>query len=237
MPELTLLDLVRNGTMSAGVAATLSAIAEEKRSFMVVAVPRFAGKSTVGRAMLHFAPRSAPLHHLNGSEAEMEELAGRPDGGYLVVAEFARVDVPGYIWGSPVRRVFRTMRAGFSLSVGLHAPSVEEAYAAVCRGNGVADEDASRISYMVYIERMGAGPDDFWRRVAAVYEIDRVVGGVPHARLLHRWRRESDEFERVERPRHLSAREPALRERAKRFRELADAGRTDRAQVEALRIA
>ena len=235
MAELTLLDLVRNGTMSAGVAATLSAIAEEKRSFMIVAVPRLAGKSTVGRAMLDFAPRSAPIHHLSGSEAEMEELARRPDGGYLVVAEFADVDVPGYIWGSPVRRVFQTMRAGFSLSVGLHAPSVEEAYAAVCHGNGVADEDASRISYMVYIERMGANRDDFWRRIATVYEVDRVVGGVPHARLVHRWYRESDQFEQVEHPRLLSIREPALQERAKRFQELANAGRTGPAQVEALR--
>ena len=237
MSELTLLDLIRNGTMSAAVAATLSAIAEEKRSFMVVAVPRLAGKSTVGRAMLDFAPRSAPLHHLDGSEAEMDELAQRPDGGYLVVAEFADVDVPGYIWGSPVRRVFQTMRAGFSLSVGLHAPCVEEAYAAVCHGNGVADEDASRISYMVYIERMGANRDDFWRRIAAVYEVDRVVGGVPRARLLHRWRRESDEFEQVEQPRILSVREAALQERAERFQELADAGLTAQAQVETLRIA
>ncbi len=237
MSELTLLDLVRNGTMSARVAATLSAIAEEKRSFMVVAVPRLAGKSTVGRAMLDFAPRSAPLHHLSGSEAEMDELARRPDGGYLVVAEFADVDMPAYIWGSPVRRVFQTMRAGFSLSVGLHAPSVEEAYAAVCDGNGVADEDASQVSYMVYIERMGASREDFWRRIAAVYETDRVVGGVPHARLLHRWRRESDEFERVEQPQLLSISEPALGERARRFRELADAGLTAQAQVEALRIA
>ena len=238
MAELTLLDLVRNGTMSARVAATLSAIAEEKRSFMIVAVPRFAGKSTVGRAMLDFAPRSAPLHHLSGSEAEMEELARRPDGGYLVVGEFAQVDgMPGYIWGPPVRRVFQTMRAGFSLSVGLHAPSVEEAYAAVCHGNGVADEDASLIEYMVYIERMGASRDEFWRRIAAVYEIDRVVGGVPHARLLHRWSRESDRFEQVEHPQLLSVREPALQERAKRFRELADAGRTDSTEVETLRIA
>ena len=237
MAELTLLDLVRNGTMSAGVAATLSAIAEEKRSFMIVAVPRFAGKSTVARAVLDFAPRSAPLHHLSGSEEEMDELAQRPDGGYLVVGEFSQAPVPGYIWGSPVRRVFQTMRAGFSLSVCLHAPTVEEAYAAVCHGNGVGDEDASRIGYMVYIERMGANLDDFWRRIAAVYEIDRVVGGVPHARLLHRWHRESDRFEQVEHPHLLSVREPALQERAKRFQEMADAGRTDQAQVETLRSA
>ena len=237
MADLTLLDLVRNGTMNAGVAATLSAIAEEKRSFMVVAVPRFAGKSTVAVAILGFAPRSLPLHHLSGSEAEMEALGQHPDGGYLVVGEFSQAPVPTYIWGSPVRKVFQTLRAGFSLSVCLHAPTVEEAYAAVCRGNGVADEDASRISYMVYIERMGANLDDFWRRIAAVYEIDRVAGGVPQARLLHRWRREDDRFEQLEHPRLLAMSGPALRQRAERIEELAGAGRTSQSEVEALRVA
>ena len=62
-----------------------------------------------------------------------------------------------------------------------------------------------------------------------------MVGGVPHARLLHRWRRESDWFEQVEHPKLLSIREKALEERAKRFQELADAGRTGPAHVEALR--
>ena len=237
MADLTLLDLVRNGTMDAGVAATLSAIAEENRSFMVVAVPRFAGKSTVASAILGFVPRSVPLHYLSGSESEMEELGQHPDGGYLVVGEFSQAPVPTYIWGSPVRKVFQTLRAGFSLSVCLHAPTVEEAYAAVCRGNGVTDEDASRISYMVYIERMGANLDDFWRRVAAVYEIDRVTGGVPHARLLHRWRREGDQFEQLDHPRLLSMGGPVLKQRAQCIEELVDAGRTSQSEVEALRIA
>ena len=237
MPDLTLLDLVRNDTMNAEVAATLSAIAEEKRSFMVVAVPRFAGKSTVTGAMLGFVPRSVPLHYLSGSEAEMDELAQKPDDGYLVVGEFSQAPVPTYIWGSPVRKVFQTLRAGFSLSVCLHAPTVEDAYAAVCRGNGVADEDASRINYMVYIERMGTGLDDFWRRIAAVYEVDRVAGGVPEARLLYRWRKEGDTFEQMEQPRLLSTSERALQERAQRIEQLVVAGRTGQAEVEALRSA
>ena len=88
---------------------------------------------------------------------------------------------------------------------------------------------------MVDIERMGANSDEFWRRIAAVYEVDRVVGGVPHARLLHRWRRESDRFDQMEHPQLLFIREKALQERAKRFQVLADAGRTGPTQVEALR--
>ena len=99
MAEKSLLDLVRNGTMDAEVAATLSAIAEEKRSFKVVAVPRFAGKTTVANAMLGFVPRSVPLHYLSGCESEIEDLRQHPDGGYLVVGEFSKGQVPTYYLG------------------------------------------------------------------------------------------------------------------------------------------
>ncbi len=60
MAELSLADLVRNGTMDEHVAATLWTIAEERRSFMVTAVPRFAGKSTVSNAMPVEATAAAP---------------------------------------------------------------------------------------------------------------------------------------------------------------------------------
>ena len=43
--EVTLVDLVRNGTMNAGTAATLASIVAEQHSFMVVVMPRLAGKA------------------------------------------------------------------------------------------------------------------------------------------------------------------------------------------------
>ena len=226
MSEITLVDLVRNGTMNAEIAATLASIAAEQHSFMVVAVPRFAGKSTVGNAMLHCAPANVPLHRLSGDEAEMDRLRLDADGGYLVVGEFSRAPVPSYIWGPPVRKVFETMRAGYSLSTALHAPSVDEAYAAICQGSGVPDEDASRLTYMVYIQRMGDDEDSFWRRIAEVHEVDSVVGGKPRGRLLYRWRERDDSFEQVEEPGLLVADADRLRERARLLTVLASSGRT-----------
>ena len=52
MADLDLVALVRNGTMSPEIAATLSVAVRERRSFLVFAVPRLAGKSTVMHAML-----------------------------------------------------------------------------------------------------------------------------------------------------------------------------------------
>ena len=226
MSELTLVDLVRNGTMNAEIAAMLASITAQQHSFVVVAVPRFAGKSTVTDAMLHCVPTNVPVHRLTGEEAEMDRLKLKGSGGYLVVGEFSKYPVPGYIWGSPVRKVFETMRAGYSLSTALHAPSMEEAYAAICQGNSVPDKDASRLTYMVYIERMGDDEDSFWRRIAQIQEIDRVVDGRPRGRLLFRWREKNDSFEQVEESRLLGIDGNRLRERAYRITELVTSGRT-----------
>ncbi|MCL0055017.1 hypothetical protein M1N56_04000 [Dehalococcoidia bacterium] len=225
MSELTLIDLVSNGTMDAEIAATLSSVTSQQHSFVVVAVPRFAGKSTVIDAMLHCVPTNVPVHRLSGDEAEMDRLKLKRSSGYLVIGEFSKGPVPGYIWGSPVRKVFETMRVGYSLSTALHAPSMEEAYAAICQANGVPDEDASNLTYMVYIERMGDAEDSFWRRISQVQEVERVVGGRPQGRLLFRWSEKNDSFEQVEEPRLLGINRSRLRERACRITELVTSGR------------
>jgi len=61
MTGLTLADLVANGTMSSDIAATLRATASGRHSFVVCAIPRLAGKSTVMGAMLAHAPKGAAV--------------------------------------------------------------------------------------------------------------------------------------------------------------------------------
>ena len=224
--EITIIELVRNGTLSAGMAATLWGAVEERRSFLVVAIPRFAGKSTVTRALLALLPAGVPVHQLSGEEAQMADLKQGALGGYLVVGEFSQAPVPGYIWGEPVRRVFDTMSAGYSLATALHAPGVPEAIAAVCEGNGVSDEAASRFDLVLYIQRFGDSEDDFWRRLAEVYELDRVVDGKPQGRTLYRWAESSDRFEAVESPQRISTDAELVRRRAAALSELAGQGKT-----------
>jgi type IV secretory pathway ATPase VirB11/archaellum biosynthesis ATPase len=234
MSDPTLLDLVANGTLDAEIAATLWSIAAERRSFMTVAVPRFAGKSTVSAGVLKFASPDTPIHILSGEKDQMDELAGRPDGGYLVVGEFSRAPVNTYIWGARVRKVFETVAAGFSLVTALHAPTVEEAYNKICSGNGVSDEDASVIRYMVYIERHGKSEEDFWRRISAVWEVENVVGGVPVTRLLHRWDEDTDTFEVVNPAQLLDADAELIQIRVGRIKSLVGSGQTSAADIEAL---
>jgi hypothetical protein len=226
MAVVTLLDLVQNGTMNSHIGALLWTIAEEKRWMVTAAVPRKAGKTTVLDAALQFVPRDTPIHRLDGTLDEIVSLGTKPDEGYLFPGEISTEPPARYIWGERVTALFRALRRGFSLATTMHAVSVEDVFDQICRDNGIGDEDASKIQYVVYVERRGESEDSYSRRVAGVYEVAGVRNGKPDARLLHAWRASDDTFDRVGAPRLLSASPSTLAKRARLIRGLVDAGRT-----------
>jgi hypothetical protein len=207
---LNLEDLVANGTMSAEVAATLTATAQGRHSFLVVAIPRLAGKSTVMAAMLEHRPKRAPLKTVGDDGVDIEALAAASVGGYLVVPEISEYPVtPGYIWGAAVRRVFARIGEDVALAAALHAPGATEAVDVVCRGNGVPDEEASRIAVVVYIRSLGKDwRQPTGRRIATVHEVSSVREGRPDLRLLHRWDERTDTFETLSQPERVAAGRP-----------------------------
>jgi hypothetical protein len=232
--QITLAEMVRNGTMSAEVAATLWAGVDEQISFLTVAIPRFAGKSTTSNAVLDLRPAEVPLHSYGGEPGKLERLRADRSGGYIVVAEFSQAPVPGYIWGEPVRRVFETVvEGGYSLQAALHAPGVQEAVQAVTLGNGVPDEHASVFKLVMYIERFGNDLPDFWRRIGELYEVDRVENGRAIGRTLFRWDASGDRFLQVEEPRQFARDRELLRRRAALLADLAGSGRTSERDVQA----
>lgn len=195
MTELGLADLVANGTMSAQMAETLRDAARQRRSFVVTAIPRLAGKTTVMGAMLGERPDGVPVRVADGSAAQLRELMRSGQRGYLVVPEIANAPVPGYLWGAPVRRVFAALTGGFALATALHSDGAESAFEIICRESGVPDEHAAAISLVVYIRSLG----EDWRaptgrRVAAIDEILGVTGGRPRTRRLHWWDGSADAF-------------------------------------------
>jgi hypothetical protein len=203
----TLDDLVANSTMSPEIAATLRATAQGRHSFLVVAIPRLAGKSTVTAAILEHAPKGAPVKTVGDDGVDIDALAQASLGGYLVIPEISEYPVAaGYIWGSPVRRAFAGVGENIALAAALHAPGVDGAMEVVCRGNGVPDKQAARIALVVYIRSLGKD----WRRptgrrIATVHEIISVREGRPETRLLHRWDESADRFESVAEPRRIVA--------------------------------
>ena len=220
--HLSIADLVANGTMDAKVAGTLWAAMAENLSFLTVAVPRNAGKTTVASAMLALRNPETPLHFLYGEPHEMARLQEQRAGGYVVIGELSPWSMPSYIWGEPVRRVFQTLRHGYSLQTSLHAPGVGPALRVVTQENGVSDEDASHLKLVVYIEVVAPGV----RRVAEVFEIDEVARGTPIGRTLFRWSRERDQFEETEEPQSFGRDRSILELRRNAVTRLVDAGRT-----------
>ncbi len=205
LASLSLDDLVANRTMSPEIAALLRSAAHERRSFLVHAIPRFAGKSTVTRAMLEHVPVSVPVRIILGDGSDVEHLLTQSGGGYIVIPEISEgAWAPGYIWGDPVRRVFKGLTRGISLAAALHAPDIEEAFAIICGANGVSDEDAGRLELVLCLRSIGADIAQPERRVvASVHEVAGVARGRAGARLLYRWDERADRFDAIEAPERI----------------------------------
>jgi len=196
MVVLGLADLAGNGTMSPEIAATLRRAALKRASYLVIALPRLAGKSTVGKAMLAVARASgAPVRELGEDGTDVAALARDARGGYLYVPEVSRFPVTeGYVWGPPVRAAFAEIANGTSLSTALHADSAEDALV-ILRRNRVAPDDLSRLDLIVHIRSLGDDWQHPTRRVVA--DVSEYGGAL---RLLHRWDERRDRFENVAEP-------------------------------------
>ena len=202
MAEPGLADLVANRTLSPEMAATLAAAARERRSLLVFAIPRLAGKTTTLLAALDHAPEGTPVHELTTEAGPGLGIPDPPDGGYLVMHEIAETPFPHYLWGEPVRRVFEALRqGGLSLATVLHAGGLEEAFAIIIEGNAVPDADAALIDYAVHIRSLGPDWREPTRRVVVeLHEVTGVEHGRVEATLLHRWDEANDRFEAVAEP-------------------------------------
>jgi Flp pilus assembly CpaF family ATPase len=226
--QLSLAELVRNGTLNADMAAALWAAVDEQISFVTAAVPQLAGKSTLSKAVLAMRPPDVAVRPVRGEAAEIEALKQERQGGYLTVEEFSHYPVmPGYIWGEPVRRVFSALEAGYALQATLHAGSVAQTLDEIVAGNGVSEADASRLKLVLYVERFGTNRLNFWRRLVELYELHKVEDGKPIGHPLYRWQADGDRFEKVSDPHQWGRDRDDLARRAAILQELAGEGRTD----------
>jgi hypothetical protein len=193
--QIRLADQVANGTMSQEIADVLRETAQAHKSFVVMAVPRLAGKTTTMHAML--AEQSTPVLSLGSDGDDVDPLVERAKGGYLIVPEISRgAWSAGYVWGDPVRRAFNGITQGTALATALHAPDPDEAFSIICQGCGVPDAHAARISLVVYLRSLGEWEHPTRRVVSTVHEIRGVKNGKPDAKLLFRWNEAQDRFER-----------------------------------------
>jgi hypothetical protein len=99
---------------------------ERRASLIVAAAPPLAGKSTTLTALLDFLPPDTERVYLRGL-AEPFDFVGqvKPADSYLLCNEISP-DLPTYLWGRKVLRLFELMREGYPMASTMHAGSAEE---------------------------------------------------------------------------------------------------------------
>ena len=127
--RLSVLDLLRNGTLDVETASLLWLLVERKSSIIVAAVPQLAGKTTLLTALADFMPSWFGKVYTRGRDEDFSFLWNTdPSSTYLLVPELSD-HTPAYLWGDDVRILFETLEKGYSLAATIHADTPEEVIA------------------------------------------------------------------------------------------------------------
>jgi hypothetical protein len=123
--RLSVLEIVRSGTLDLRLASLLWLIMGFRASVLVAAGPSFAGKTTTLNVLLDFLPPLVKEVRLRGEGEDFAFLDGaKPSRTYLVAEEFS--DYGDYIWGDVAQRAFDLLGEGYSLGGTIHARTARE---------------------------------------------------------------------------------------------------------------
>jgi hypothetical protein len=124
----SLLWLVEREALDVRLAAFLSLAIEARASFVVVAEPHEAGKTTLLTALVDFLPDETQPVYLRGWYERFSFLDTLPpEAAYLLCNEISS-HLPTYLWGRGVRRVFEAAAAGYPLATTMHATGGADAF-------------------------------------------------------------------------------------------------------------
>jgi energy-coupling factor transporter ATP-binding protein EcfA2 len=122
----SIIDLVRDGVLSAVVAALLCELVARRASIVVAAGPSGAGKTTLLTALLDALPAETRRIYVRGCYEPFDFLSETNPGTTALLVNEISAHLPIYLWGPGVRRVLTAARNGYQLAATAHATSVEE---------------------------------------------------------------------------------------------------------------
>ena len=139
---LSIVALLRAGTLSPRLAAGVWALLEWGGSLIIAAGPQRAGKTTILTALLSLLPHDTPAYYTQG---DGESFAGLPrppraNGPTFILINEISDHLPTYSWGPPVQAAFALLAQGYSLCGTMHSERVEECLRQLRHGCGVPAE-------------------------------------------------------------------------------------------------
>ena len=161
--RLSLLDLVKNGTLDVETAALLWLLVEKKGSLIVASQAPLAGKTTLLTALVDFIPpKYQPVYVYGGGSDSVPPADSKPSATYLLASELG----PGNVSGKSLVGLFKALSNGFSLGATVRADSPEEVFRTLSSGRAaVPGEHLARLHLIVNL-RLVQGTRSINRRVS-----------------------------------------------------------------------
>jgi hypothetical protein len=192
----SIVQLVRDRTLDAQLAALLWLLVEARLPVIVAATRQRAGKTTLLEALLDFLPPATRRIDLAGVMETFDwlpharELGWRGSAGpasepglrsldpattYLVAAELSD-HTPAYTWGDHARIAIRALSIGYGLGATIHADSLEEVLDALHQSPvALTDDELSRLGVVLFLRLMPPPPGDAYagplRRVTSAHYV------------------------------------------------------------------
>ena len=204
-PEaLSIIQILKAGTMPPRVAAILSLAMERGASMIFAADPPGAGKTTILTSLLAFAPPEASVYFTRGW-GETFRLPPIADGDppvWILINEISD-HLPVYSWGPYVQKAFELMRDGYSVASTMHAETVE---GVIEQLTDECDVPAHDVGYLSFAVPMFIGSRD-GRRIRRVSEVAVLepLGAGYDRHTIAKWNPESDTYEVLATPAQVNA--------------------------------
>ncbi len=205
---LTIVDLIRAGTITPVMAAYAMRAIENGASILTAAKPGGAGKTTLLAALLHFLPPGVPIITVARSEVIAEGLKRPPERPACYLAhEIGSGRWFAYIWGRDVVSFLSLIQGERRIASCLHADTLEE-LREMFTGPPIhaSRKLVARVGLILFMFA-GIIEGRFRHRVSTVYQADGKGGH----RLVFRWHKEGDRFESLLTAEDLAALDPYQR--------------------------
>lgn len=192
---LSVVDLVRAGTIGVEMAAYAMRGMAEGASLLTGARPGGAGKTTVMAALLNFLPVGVRIVTVDSADVIAEARGGGEggEGECYLVHEIGAGRWYGYLWGPRVGQYVSLIGPGRAIASCLHADTLAELTAILCSAElGVRRDALGRVGLILFMH-VDRGRGGYRRRVSTLYEADGCGGH----RLVYEWDPAADTFRQV----------------------------------------